>query len=143
VRLNASTFLAIGHTMTDPCGQQPASALEACQLATKWRAYAHFGYTFDAAAPFTVRAATSEFRIRRTHGATVLERPLPAASAVKASAVSSKLKHSEPGSVQFPVGLVLDAPSERLLLSWGYNGIATEMTSLSLPHLLQQMSLLA
>lgn len=138
LRLNRSHFLAIGHTMSEPCRLLlPAKAeVERCERVNKWRAYALFAYLFAASPPFRLAAASAEFRIGRRHGL------LPAARTVATPwATPPEISKGEEGQVQFPMGLALDprAPSERLLLSWGVANTHTQLTRLSLPHLLSRM----
>ena len=72
--LNATTMLAVGHTMTWTCNRpdiraKGSLARTRCMQRNRWRSYSMFAYMFAAKPPFALLATSREFRISRRSGA--------------------------------------------------------------------------
>lgn len=143
VRLNATHFLAVGHTMTMPCAlpevaSKGRDAKRACLRMNQWRAYALFGYVFESEPPFHVVAATPQFRVHPPMGKQKYGQefgPPPPDVTTPKGVVEGHL-----GKPQFPAGLIFDASKKLLVLSTGYRDRLTLVSWVKLEYMMRRMS---
>jgi hypothetical protein len=153
VRLNRTTFLAIGHTSTRPCaatrsrgrdGGAAASTRCTPRNDTSWKQYAAFAYTFSAAPPFSLTAASRHFRLpaprfgRTAHTGVKLTSVVERLQLLDARAPTLSDWHEAQADqdrwVQFPTGIVLEGGAA--FISWGERDPYTVLTRVHLTTLL-------
>ena len=157
LRLNATHFVAVGHTMTWACNtlevrSKGKAARAKCMRKNRWRAYAMFAYTFSAMPPFGLRSVSREFRMRLPRGGAsdgYVARPMLDIDAAllwpppPMRAPHMKVRGLD-GKAQFPVGLSWRWPTTRqkgaggrcVLLSWGHDDTETFVSTLPVDTLL-------
>ena len=153
--LNATHYLAFGHTMTWRCLEADVvakgkAARARCAKRTRWRSYASFAYVFSASPPFGLVGVTRAFRMRppARDGTSEEAAGLMAVAVPSVHTAARDAAKAAGGAdaacvtwdcIQFPVSLTVDHSNERVLVSWGNRDHETLVSWFQLRWLLSRL----